>query len=294
MTLPTPPARLGLDVPRDWWPAAPLLKSFEAAGFGWTQVPAPPPEVLVSPRECSRHGRSVGAALATTGLQAVVHAPGRLRAGSQLPDRVFEGLLSYAAELGAAQVVYHARNLPDSSASEDRQLAETRSLARLAVLAERLGVVVALENLAPVFPGPERLGHTPLVLRTLAHRISSPALGLCLDLGHAHIVADLRHADLSELVLPVLDSVTLFHLHDNLGARRGGPAPPELDPLRLDLHLPPGRGRLPWKRLAALLDAHSAPLLLEVHPPHRAAPGVNFAETLDALGLAQRAAPATA
>jgi sugar phosphate isomerase/epimerase len=289
-----PQARLGLDVPREWWPAAPLLKSFEAAGFGWTQVPAPPPEVLLSPRECSRHGRSTEAALSTTELRAVVHGPSRLRAGSQVADRVFEGLLSYTAEVGAAQVVYHARNLPDSPASEDRQLAETRSLARLAGVAERLGLVIALENLAPVFPGPERLGHTPMVLRTLAHRISSPALGLCLDLGHAHIVADLRHADLSELVLPVLDSVTLFHLHDNLGARRGAGNPAELDPLRLDLHLPPGRGRLPWRRIGTLLGAHSAPLLLEVHSPHRAAPGAIFAEAVEALGLVQRAAPATA
>jgi sugar phosphate isomerase/epimerase len=276
--------RLGLNVPHEWWPAAPLLKSFEAAGFGWTQVPAPPPEVLLSPRQCSRHGRSTGAALGTTGLRSVVHGPSRLRAGSKVADRVFEGLLSYAAEVGAAQVVYHARNLPDSPSSEDQQLAETRSLARLAVLAERLGLVIALENLAPVFPGPERLGHTPMVLRTLAHRISSPALGLCLDLGHAHIVADLRHADLTELVLPVLDSVTLFHVHDNLGARRAGAFPPELDPVRLDLHLPPGRGKLPWGRVAALLEAHVAPLLLEVHSPHRTPAADLHASTLRALG----------
>jgi sugar phosphate isomerase/epimerase len=286
--------RLGLNVPYGWWPAAPLLKSFEAAGCGWTQIPAPPAEVLLSPRECTRHGRSAEAALATTGMAAVVHAPDRLQAGTPAADRVFEGLLSYAAETGARQVVYHARNFPDSPASEDRQLAETRSLARLAVAAERLGLVIALENLAPVFPGPERLGHTPLLLRSLAQRISSPALGLCLDLGHAHVVADLRHADLTELVPPVLDSVTVFHLHDNLGARRHVASPPELDPLRLDLHLPPGRGTLPWSRVAALLRAHTAPLLLEVHPPHRPAPGDLIAESARVLGLEQRAVPATA
>jgi hypothetical protein len=31
-------ARLGLDVHRDQWPATPLLKSYEAAGFRWVQV----------------------------------------------------------------------------------------------------------------------------------------------------------------------------------------------------------------------------------------------------------------
>jgi sugar phosphate isomerase/epimerase len=134
-----------------------------------------------------------------------------------------------------------------------------------------------------VFTGPERLGHTPMVLRTLARRISSPALGVCLDVGHAHVVADLRHSDVLELACPVLDSVVLFHVHDNLGARRGMTSPPELDPLRLDLHLPPGRGTVPWTRIAPFLRAHRAPLLLEVHPPHRAPPPRLFEEAMEAL-----------
>ncbi len=64
----------------------------------------------------------------------------------------------------------------------------------------------------------------------------------------------------------------LFHLHDNLGARRGDFGPPELDPLRLDLHLPPGRGSVPWTRLAPLLARkRGSPLILEVHPPRPSA-----------------------
>ena len=33
-----PKERLGLSVPYDWWPAAPLLKEIEAAGFRYVQV----------------------------------------------------------------------------------------------------------------------------------------------------------------------------------------------------------------------------------------------------------------
>jgi sugar phosphate isomerase/epimerase len=47
---------------------------------------------------------------------------------------------------------------------------------------------------------------------------------------------------------------------------------PGLDPLRLDLHLPPGDGRVPWRQISHLLLDHSAPLVLEVHPPHRPEP----------------------
>jgi sugar phosphate isomerase/epimerase len=196
---------------------------------------------------------------------------------------VLEGLLGYAAETGAERVVYHAANHPDEPASEDKLLAETRSLAQLAGRAERLGVIIALENLAPVFPGPEALSFKPLLLRTMAKRISSPAVGLCLDLGHANIVAGLHGSDPIELIEPALDRAVLFHLHDNLGARRGRNGTREIDPLRLDLHLPPGRGNLPWARMAPLLARRQAPLLLEVHPPHRPSPASLYETAIRAL-----------
>jgi sugar phosphate isomerase/epimerase len=270
----------------------PLLKGFEAGGFGWAQVPSPPAEILSTPRECHVLARATSATLSTTGLEAVLHAPSDLRAGSPSGDRVFEGLLDFAAEVGALFVVYHARDLPDEPGSEDLQLAETRSLGRLASRAERLGTLIALENLAPFYPGPEHLSHTPMVLRSLAHKISSPAVGLCLDIGHAHIVSDLRHSDLRELIEPVLDTVAIFHLHDNLGARRGGHAAPELDPLRLDLHLAPGHGTLPWAEVAESLRIHQAPLMLEVHPPHRGRPESLREAVGEALGETRVAAAA--
>ena len=42
--------RLGLNGPYEWWPAGPVLKEIEAAGFSWVQVPSPPPSVLTNPR----------------------------------------------------------------------------------------------------------------------------------------------------------------------------------------------------------------------------------------------------
>jgi sugar phosphate isomerase/epimerase len=284
--------RLGLAVPNEWWPSGPLLKSYEAAGFGLTQIPSPPVSVLPDARQVSRHATAARASLDTTGLVAVIHAPADLLAGTPSDDRAFEGLLAYAAEIGATHVVYHAHALPDHPSAEDRLLAETRSLARLTARAERLGVTIAIENLAPTYPGPERLSDTPLVLRALAHRIGSPRLGLCIDLGHAHIVAGLKHASVAHLVRPALDTAVLFHLHDNLGARWDRSTPPGLDPLRLDLHLAPGRGTLPWDVAAPLVFAHDAPLLLEVHPPNRPAPDGLFASTHDLLS--PRSVPAAA
>jgi sugar phosphate isomerase/epimerase len=261
--------RLGLNVPYEWWPSAPLLKEIEAAGFAWTQFPSPPPSVLTDARQLSQHASGLLGAVGTSGLRAVLHAPGSLQAGTPPGDRAFDGLLSYATEVGAELVVYHAANFPDQPASEDRLLAETSSLGRHARRAEGLGIVIALENLAPVFPGPDALSFTPMLVRTMANRIDSAAVAVCLDVGHANVVAGLRHTDPLELIEPVLDRTAVFHLHDNLGGRLSEGGLPELDPVRLDLHLPPGRGTVPWERLAPVLGEHSAPLLLEVHPPHR-------------------------
>jgi sugar phosphate isomerase/epimerase len=271
--------RFGLNIPYEWWPGRPMLKEIEASGFDWVQLPSPPASVLSDTRNCIRHARSVAASIESTELRSVLHAPGDLLVGSPQADRVLEGAISYAAECGAEQVVYHSQMLVDGHATQDRLLAETRSLAVLARTAERAGVTLALENLAPVYPGPETVSANPLAVRALVRRIASPAVGLCLDVGHANVIAGLRRTSLHRMVAPVLDLVTLFHVHDNLGARwHASEQHPELDPLRLDLHLAPGQGSIDWREIGPLLRDHDAPLLLEVHPP-RPAP----AELIDAV-----------
>jgi sugar phosphate isomerase/epimerase len=263
--------RLGLTVPHEWWPSAHLLKSFEAAGFSYAQIDAPPASVLRDARLCTKHAVALREALVTTGLSPLLHAPAGLRLGVADGDRSMDGLIDYAAEVGASQVVYHALALPDEPASEDRLRFEVRALGRAARRAADLNLRVAVENLAPLYPGPETLSANPMSLRGLAHRLESDGIGVCLDIGHAHIVAEVLHTSLERFIEPVLDVVTLFHAHDNFGARREAEHADALgvDPLRLDLHLPPGRGTLPWHSVGALISTHTAPVVLEVHPPYR-------------------------
>jgi sugar phosphate isomerase/epimerase len=258
--------RLGLNLPYEWWPRPAALKAIEAAGFAWVQVASPPVEMLADPRHFARHAEALHRSLEVTSLRTIVHGPTSLRLGSPLHDRAFEGLLEYAQGLGASQVVYHALDLPEQGEDSEREESALRSLARLA---ETLDLVICLENLSPVYPGSHRLSHDPGAVRDMVLRCDSPAARMLLDVGHANIVADGEGADLAGLVEPVLDVVSLFHVHDNLGARRQGDEDFAFDPLRLDLHLPPGAGSLPWDRIAAALVEHSAPLMLEVHPSHR-------------------------
>lgn len=277
--------RLGLNIPYEWWPTVPLLKEIEASGFAWVQLPSPPASVLGNLRNCLEHASATARNLASTSLGAVLHGPTNLLLGTTESDHLVEAVMSYAAECGATQIVYHARAIPDEPESEPRLQAEARSLARAAACAERLGLTIAIENLAPVYAGPQAASAIPHALRALKLRIDSEAIKLCLDIGHANVVASLRRTALERLTDPVMDAVSLFHLHDNLGARRAadGDGRSDLDPLRLDLHLPPGRGTVCWERITPALARHRAPLLLEVHHPHRPSPAELFESAWELL-----------
>ena len=278
--------RIGLSIPYEWWPSRRVLEEIEDAAFRYVQIPAPPTAVLTDTRNCIRHARGVAGSLDATDLRSVIHAPGDLLAGEPVADRALAGTLSYAAECGAEQVIYHAQMVIEGRSAQDRLLAETRSLSVLVRTAERLGVILALENLAPVYPGPETVSANPLAVRALAKRLSSPAVGLCLDVGHANVIAGLRRTSLHRMIAPVLDMVTIFHVHDNLGARwRPADQRPDLDPLRLDLHLTPGEGTINWHQTGALLREHGAPMLLEVHPPRGTAAELADAARESLLGM---------
>src|SRR3954468_15828204 len=98
--------RLGLNVPKGWFPTAPMLKGIEAAGFSWVQVHAPPRAMLCDRESLLRHAGALRCTLATSGMRLVLHAPDELCAGDPAHDRALDGLLDYAAATGARQVVY--------------------------------------------------------------------------------------------------------------------------------------------------------------------------------------------
>lgn len=253
--------RLGLNLHRNHWPTPSTLKAYEAAGFAWVQVHTPPWPMLCGRERTRLHARALRRTLDTTGLRLILHGPDDLTAGDPKHDRAFEGLLDYAYEARAEHVVVHALNV--GLAEDERAAAEERSLQRFAGRAHSLGFTLALENLAPVYPSPPRRCHDPFAIRDLVRRLDSPGAGMLFDIGHAHVTGTV------DALKPCARDVVLFHVHDNLGARLHGLEAPGVDPLRLDLHLPPGAGSLPWHKIAALLRDHEAPLMLEIEPSHR-------------------------
>jgi sugar phosphate isomerase/epimerase len=253
--------RLGLNLHRNHWPTAAALKAHEAAGFSWVQAHTPPWPMLCGRERTRLHARALRRVLDSTALRLIVHAPDDLAAGTPRHDRAFRGLLEYASDSHAELVAVHV--LHHKLVDHERAAAEEDSLHRLAEDARRLGVTLALENLAPVYPAEPRICHEPIRVRDLVRRLATPAAGMLFDLGHAHIACRL------DALQACVSDIVLLHVHDNLGARLHGLEAPGVDPLRLDLHLPPGAGSLPWHRIAPILREHDAPLMLEVEPSYR-------------------------
>ena len=214
----------------------------------------------------------------------VVHGPTNLKVGSVLHDRAFEGLLEYSHTIGAELVVYRARLRP-------ARVRFRRGGAGAAPHGDHgRGAAPAGLSREPGagLPGRSRVCHDPLSVRDLVRRLDSPAFGMLLDIGHAHVVAGFMGVETPTLVEPVLDAVCLFHVHDNLGARLWCEGGPSLDPLQLDLHLPPGGGNVPLGRARPHLGEHRAPLM-EIHPAHRPVPSALEAAV---TALAPSATPA--
>lgn len=99
--------------------------------------------------------------------------------------------------------------------------------------------------------------------------------------------AQVRMPPRAVLIEPALPHAILFHVHDNYGARVDTERAGQVEPLRLDLHLPPGAGCVPWEAVAPLLARHRAPLQLEIHPAGRPEPGTLAVLAREVLGLGE-------
>ncbi len=198
--------------------------------------------------------------LLKTDLSYTVHAPLEvnlmdLRAHDVQRD-VLKASLWFANSIGADVVVCHAGQRlgsRDARNSLREQLAAERvALREAGDLAEELGVTIAVENYYPELPIVLGVVYDYSVWPSeLAEQISAvdhPAVGLCLDLGHAALAAGVFGFDYFEECTAVAPLVRHIHLHDNLMRTNvTGEPPVSEDPIYGlgDLHLPPGRGIIP-------------------------------------------------
>jgi sugar phosphate isomerase/epimerase len=114
------------------------------------------------------------------------------------------------------------------------------SIEHLKAFAKPLGVTLLLENIPNELSTPERLVE-------LIHNAHFDDVGVCFDVGHAHIMGGVEPA--FHVLKPLIRST---HVHDNTGVN--------------DDHLWPGDGTVKWEEAMELLRSapQVPPLLLEI------------------------------
>jgi sugar phosphate isomerase/epimerase len=149
-------------------------------------------------------------------------------------------------------LVVHLGERTDSWSPRSIEYAHT-ALEHLGAFARPLGVKVIVENLLSEATTPEHL----VLILDLGHLNN---VGICLDLGHAHITVGV-----TEAIATLGNRIVSVHTHDNHGQK--------------DEHLWPGDGTINWEDATKALKALTTPpaIVLEIAhalgEDHHALPG---------------------
>ncbi|MGF1470765.1 MAG: sugar phosphate isomerase/epimerase family protein [Rubrobacteraceae bacterium] len=226
--------------------------------------------------------KSVREALLPSGLSYTVHAP--LEADLMDLDRqeiqksILISSVRFAGEIGADIVVFHAGQRVASRdvryRFKDQLAAERAALRDIGDTAAELGVTVAVENYFPdqaVLRGEAYDYSTwPPDLAEQVAAVDHPAVGICLDVGHAALASGFFGFDFVEACAAAAPLVRHIHLHDNLNTNCASVNPSDYgDPVygTGDLHLPPGRGSIPLADLLRQVEFPADPrCCLELSP----------------------------
>jgi sugar phosphate isomerase/epimerase len=148
----------------------------------------------------------------------------------------------------------------DESFSEKKLEAAMTSVEHLRAFAKPLGVRILLENIPNELSTPDRL----VEFIQITH---FDDIGICFDVGHAHIMSTVEQA--FETMKAHIRST---HVHDNSKDR--------------DSHLWPGNGSIDWKQTMELLRSapHTPPLLFEIEADEKVNPVEKMKETFEKFG----------
>ncbi len=149
--------------------------------------------------------------------------------------------MGIAADLGSKLVVMHFNYDPIYYRQQFEEWLKRAADFFSALLAERDGPLIALENVAEP---------TPFIALRLLEKASHPRLVHCFDFGHHRVFARIPFAEWLFYLKP--RGHIHFHLHDNLGDT--------------DDHLALGRGGIDWHAAKAAMARLSCPFSIALEP----------------------------
>lgn len=193
-------------------------------------------------------------------ITPTMHAPHALNfmdlPNIEMHRAVAECSIELANRLGVTSIVIHSGRVPEDVWQESRDdlLAKEREeLKRLGELAAKADVRIAVENLIADPLGKQAVyGADPRALNDQLSQINHPAIGGCLDFGHAFLSAPVLGFDYIDAISTFSEQVWHLHLHDNGGLANLGHYVDSGDMIAMgvgDTHMPMGWGNIPWAEL---------------------------------------------
>ena len=245
------------------------LEALKVAGSDFVEVWPHNLGVILGGSLDAERLRPVRELLLKTDLAYTVHAPLEVNlmdlTAYDVQRDVLTASIWFAKSIGADTVVCHAGQRIGSRDARyclrEQLAAERAALREAGDLAGELDVTIAVENYYPELPIVRGVIYDYSVWPSeLAEQISAvdhPAVGLCLDVGHAALAAGVFGFDYFEECAAVAPLVRHIHLHDNL-MRTNVTGEPPVSEHRIyglgDLHLPPGRGTIPLDEMFRRVD----------------------------------------
>jgi sugar phosphate isomerase/epimerase len=262
-----------------------LLGRFGEVGFTDAEIPVHGVDCILNGAPAAERFRDTAKILKKHPLSYTVHGPDALNlAAPDMPEihaSALRAAVDFAAEIEAKVLVYHGSRMDGLSAGRiapggfgpgdvrRRWREEIDRLGSAAAYAERRGVKIAVENIFRQDPGEISYRSDPRELAAVIEAVGTSALGICFDFGHAHISSREEGFDYFEALRAVLPRLCHVHIHDNFGrsVREGTKT---IDAMFLgagDLHLPPGRGTIPYEKIFPLFaPRYRGVYMLELQP----------------------------
>jgi sugar phosphate isomerase/epimerase len=151
---------------------------------------------------------------------------------------------------------------PNESFSDAKFEAAMTSVEHLRAFAKPLGVRILLENIPNEIATPEKIVE-------FIQTTHFDDVGVCFDVGHAHIMSNV-----AEAFQILKDHIQSTHVHDNKKDK--------------DSHLWPGKGSIEWSETVRMLRSapRTPPLLLEIETDEKINPIDTMRETYEKLETA--------
>lgn len=247
------------------------LAYFARIGFDYVEIPVHGVDGVIEGEVNYENTRKVAKILQKYNLRSTVHAPDPLNLEDEnnfgLQKKVFSSSIDFTREIGAEVLVYHAGKVgkenPSPEEVQKMEKKQEEALKDLARYAKEEKVKICIENEA----------NSIEEILSLVASVNMENVGITYDFGHAFLYynwcgeGEEKFLTSIKKALPYLKHI---HIHDNFG-RVNLASFKDLYINRLpfgegDLHMPPGMGKIPYRKIFPWLKKYTGVAIMEIEP----------------------------